>query len=176
MLRFTATPVPEDLLAASLPLRRDFADCYRARGLAPDRLPRVDRLAQAFFSDAMPMWVSRLMALRDRLVARFGLRTGAEFVVSSVPEEIRVGDRVGPWPVVARNEHEIVFRDDDSHLEFAFSLRIDPSAGRVDATTFVKFHNATGRIYFFFVKPFHRLIVPRHMEKVLAAAMVDRAD
>ncbi len=30
----------------------------------------------------------------------------------------------------------------------------------VSVTTAVKFNNALGRVYFFFIKPFHRMIVP----------------
>lgn len=36
----------------------------------------------------------------------------------------------------------------------------------------VEFHNAGGRAYFVPVRPFHRLIVPRHMDSVLRAARI----
>jgi hypothetical protein len=174
MTKFAKIALPTDLLASSLGLRNDYADCYRADGLDPRRVPGVDRVVSAFFSDAMPLWIRRLLSLRNRIVARFGLKTGASFVVSALPAEISVGGLVGPWHVVSRDGNEIVFRENDKHLDFAFSLRVSPERGSIDATTIVQFHGLFGRVYFCFVKPFHKLIVPRHMEKVLAVALGGR--
>ena len=37
----------------------------------------------------------------------------------------------------------------------------------IDITTVVQYHNALGKAYFFFIKPFHRMIVPRVAKELI---------
>lgn len=172
MTGFVATPVPPGLLVHSCGLRSDYADCYQARLAAYTPFPHVDQLARLFFSDAMPGWVRTLLSLRNRAVRRFGLKgDGWEDADPRAVAPLAVGDKVGPWTILARSPDEIVLADDDRHLRFAFSLRASASDCTILATTVVELHNLAGRAYFVPVKPFHRLIVPRHMASVLNAAM-----
>lgn len=171
---FRAHPVPADLLAASPLARVDYADCYGATLPAAEDSPAVDRLARLFFSEAMPGWIRKLLDLRDRVAARTG--AGKDDWTSpdpSDPRPVAVGDRIGPWKVAAKSETEIVFLEKESHLDFAFSLRaVRVREGTaILATTLVEFHGLPGKAYFLPVKPVHRLLVPRHMDSVLRAAM-----
>ncbi|MFQ9505221.1 MAG: DUF2867 domain-containing protein [Alistipes indistinctus] len=57
----------------------------------------------------------------------------------------------------------------DKHLWFAVSLLCAPKNGgsqRITVTTIVKYNRALGKAYFFFVRPFHRLLVRRSLEKL----------
>lgn len=173
MTGFIPTAVPADLLAHATILRCDYADCYQARMAVGTPQPSVDLLARLFFSDAMPSWIRTLLSLRNRAVRRFGLQNDDWHPVNSrETQTLSVGDKVGRWTIVARSQEEIVFSEDDKHLLFAFSLRVSATDRAIQATTLVEFHNVAGRVYFIPVKPFHRFIVPRHMESVLRAATV----
>ena len=37
----------------------------------------------------------------------------------------------------------------------------------IDITTVVQYHNALGKAYFFFIKPFHKMIVPRVAKELI---------
>lgn len=171
MTEFVSIAVPSDLLAHTGIRRCDYADCYQATVAAGAPLPDVDLLARLFFSDAMPRWIRSLLSLRNRAVQSFGLKHDDWTPVDPRAQgSLAVDDKVGPWRIVARSREEIVFAQDDRHLRFALSLRVSAVDRTVQASTLVEFHNTAGRAYFIPVKPFHRLLVPRHMDSVLRAA------
>ena len=121
----------------------------------------VDALARA--SSKLPRWVSALMALRNRIVSVFGLKTEpAEPTQSTDQSAIVAGSAVGIFLVLARSADEILMGLDDKHLDFRFSLVLQTRSDgeRAIASTTVRFKNAWGRLYFAFVKPFHKLIIP----------------
>mgnify|MGYP002620712173 CR=1 FL=1 len=96
-----------------------------------------------------PVW------LRAFLVKPFGIETRTPQVKNLIVEE---------------NEREAIMRMDDSHLLFYVSVFICPEErGRqtTEISTWVKYHNRIGKVYFFFIKPFHRVIVPRVSKRVL---------
>lgn len=169
---FAATTVPTDL-AVHLEFEQvDYADCYAASIPADRPAPGVDRLARGFFSDGMPRWIRRIVEMQEGTARKAGRDSGWTLVDPAEPSRVVPGQRVGPWLAVARTETEIVFREDSPHLDFAFSLNIREAedSRRIEATTLVRFHNAAGRIYFAPVRPFHRRLVPAHMDSVLRAA------
>lgn len=108
------------------------------------------------FADPGPKWVSGLMALRNRIAGCFGLKTDA------VPDDGK--RRMGVFEVLEQTDSEMTLGENDKHLDFRVLLSLSQadSEGRkgVAVTTFVKYNNRLGRIYFLFVKPFHRVIVP----------------
>jgi hypothetical protein len=172
-VKFRPCPVPSDLLAAPPLARIDYADCYGATLDAAAVMPPVDLLARLFFSEAMPGWVRRLLALRDRVAARtVAAQDDWTSPDPSDPRPVAVGDRIGPWKVASRSETEIVFLEREGHLDFAFSLRTvaEPEGTAILATTLVEFHGLPGKAYFLPVRPIHRFLVPRHMDSVLRAA------
>jgi hypothetical protein len=174
-MTFKSCPVPTDLLAKNQFDRVDYQDCFRG-DFTSKFVPQVDALAKAFFSDAMPRWIRTLLGIRNRLVAKFGLNSdGWRPLEQSDQRPIAIGEKVGMWRVVDRNATEIVFRENDKHLDFTFSLRVIPrEAGfTVEATTLVEFHGLPGKLYFLPVKPFHKRIVPAHMDAVLATVKFD---
>lgn len=94
-----------------------------------------------------PKPVQYLLRLRDRLVKPFGLQAGSGF--AELMQE--------------QSEEEIVFDKSDKHLTFQVRLECSPPDIRtrcqsVRITTSVRFHNALGKTYFFFIRPFHCLI------------------
>lgn len=119
-----------------------------------DRIGIAD--ISGIFADPGPKWVSWLMALRHRIVGCFGLKTEV------APDDGK--QRVGLFELLAQTDRTMTLGEDDKHLDFRVLLSLSEadSAGRkrVAVSTLVKYNNRLGRIYFFFVKPFHRVIVP----------------
>ena len=101
------------------------------------------------------------MWLRDRIVSVFGLRTSERAAPDTSTEPLRPGEAVSIFKVLARSDDEIMFGGDDKHLDFRASLLVQRDAARSSAvlSTVVRYNNWLGRFYFFFVRPFHRVII-----------------
>ncbi|MEE9437392.1 MAG: DUF2867 domain-containing protein [Saprospiraceae bacterium] len=108
-----------------------------------------------------PKWVNFLMSLRNRIVGIFGIKTESKPFVKTTFE---VGDKVGIFKIYNIQEHEIIAGEDDKHLSFRVSVYKSPNA-TILVSTLVKYHNVFGRIYFFIVAPFHKLIVKNILKK-----------
>ncbi|GLV97702.1 DUF2867 domain-containing protein [Streptomyces lavendulae] len=108
-----------------------------------------------------PRWTGRLMAVRDRLVAPFGLRV-RERTAAQVTR-IEPGVRKGPFTVLEVREDEILCGDDDKHLSFraSFAVRPGPDGSGPEGvcTTVVRFNRPVGRLYFRLIEPFHHLVI-----------------
>ena len=132
----------------------DWADCFEI-DILDRRLTAFD--AARLSVGRMPGWVRRLMALRNSLGRLVGLKTGGEPPSSSSP------DKIGMFPILARNEHEVVLGVDDWHLDFRLVINVanlGEHGTRLSATTLVLRKNLFGRFYIGLVTPFHKMIVP----------------
>ena len=110
-----------------------------------------------------PHWIAALMALRNRLVAPFGIKTPSPRRQSSV-------DAIGIFPVLSEAPSRLVAGFDDKHLDFRVVVDVAAS-GRgqcVTATTLVLTHNRLGRTYLAIILPFHRLVVRSMMQQIAA--------
>jgi hypothetical protein len=108
-----------------------------------------------------PRWIEALMALRNRLVAPFGLKTPARRKPADA-------STIGAFPVVSESADRIVAGFNDHHLDFRLVVDVvaEASGRRVIATTLVLTHNLLGRTYLAIILPFHRLIVPSMLRQV----------
>jgi len=137
-----------------------FVDAYSImiEGAALDARQAAEKmLARA------PRWIGALLALRNFLVAPFGLKTSA-------PDEPGARDTIGIFPVVDQTPDRLVAGLNDKHLDFRLVVDV-ASAGhtqRVTATTLVLTHNLLGRTYLAIIRPFHRLVVPAMLRQVAA--------
>lgn len=139
----------------------NYSDAYRV--IVKPGKP-VDAILNQVFKS--PRWAEVLMTLRDSIVKNFGLKTGNATAVKNYYE---VGDKAYIFTVTDRNETEIVMAEDDKHLNFRTSVSIiqaHPDC-EVYLTTIVHYNNFFGRVYFFFVKPFHRRIMKECMRNLL---------
>jgi len=112
-----------------------------------------------------PTWIALLMSMRNWVVSKFGLKNlGGLHDISQdkLGSEYAIGERVGIFTLVSLTEHEVVLEDRDKHLDVRVSFLIEPEGdiAVVHATTVVHVNNAFGKIYMFFVTPFHKIIVP----------------
>lgn len=160
-------PTPAGSLLTEVAKRADYEDTFTMR--VPEGSFRdVDAFARACVR--LPNWVRALMRLRNALVAPFGLKTGDALPGRpKIPEQFTPGEHAGIFRVLARNREELLLGEDDRHLDFRFSLRLREVAGFQDvfATTTVKFHNLWGRLYFLFVGPVHRRVIPSMLRHAL---------
>ncbi|MBT2471618.1 DUF2867 domain-containing protein [Streptomyces sp. ISL-66] len=116
-----------------------------------------------------PLWMGRLMALRDKLVAPFGLQVKERGKAAAT--RIEPGVKRGPFRILSVTEDEVLCGDDDKHLDFRVSFAVRPKTDGPGSegvcTTVVRFNRPIGRLYFRTIEPFHHLIVatllrPRH--------------
>ncbi|HMJ16111.1 MAG TPA: DUF2867 domain-containing protein [Polyangiaceae bacterium] len=149
---------PSSLVEHSLE-PRDYADAF-AITLPSDVNVDIDSIARACVD--MPYWVRALMRVRNAVVRRFGLITALPALEETADGPIQPGSRVGIFPLLERTNHELLFGLDDKHLDFRFSLLRRPVSGAEElvATTLVRYKNFWGRLYFMFVKPVHKRVIP----------------
>jgi hypothetical protein len=150
---------PEVDAGAVLP-GAQFADAFR---ISLDDSALDARRAAERMMGRSPRWVERLLGLRNRLVAPFGLKTGA-------PKHAGASDIIGIFPVVSQAAGRLVAGFNDSHLDFRVVVDVATSGGgqQVTATTLVLTHNLLGRVYLASILPFHRLVVRALLRQVAA--------
>lgn len=144
--------IPNGSLLYSDTIKWDYIDSYvinKSTSISIDNIT-----TKAFQS---PRWVEILMQLRNFIVKSFGLKT--EGISKHTADYYPIGAKAMIFTVTARNQNEIVVSEDDKHLLFKVSVLNNIDISEISITTVVKYHNTLGKVYFFFVKPFHRFIV-----------------
>ena len=157
--RVTPVSLPPESGIAKTYASPNLADAYTIElpcGASVD----PELLARFIFSQQAP-WVSSLMAVRDAVVGRFGLKTAKQLM--SLETESKTG-RVGFFRILGTSPIEIVLGEDDKHLDFRLSVLCSgtPSPGdkhHLTLSTVVHCHNSLGRLYILVIAPFHRFII-----------------
>jgi hypothetical protein len=153
--------------------KSDYSDSFLATFLNDKGRLTPSQLVGLVFGNT-PTWIQWLFSLRNRLVALFGLKTGKDdkTVIDTLKDKtFKVGDTIGLFEVMDLNDQEIIMGADDWHLNFRVSMLSEnkQEIGFCDlyVSTSVVYNNFFGRVYFFFVKPFHSIIVPAMMRRSL---------
>jgi hypothetical protein len=97
----------------------------------------------------LPNWTNLLMSIRNSIAGLLGLKSNKE-----TREE-----QTTYFAIIEKSENEIVMGENDKHFNFRVSILIDRANSFIYLTTLVHFNNFFGRVYFFPVKPFHKIIV-----------------
>lgn len=145
----------------------DYVDAYQIV-IPSAKTISSDALAKAFFSSDSK-WIKGLFELRNKIVAIFGLKTGKEAARQHLPATYKVGTSVGLFKILEKTENEIIMGENDRHLDFKVSLlgqQSENTNSSITISTVVSYHNWFGKFYFFFVKPFHKRIVPVMLKKM----------
>jgi hypothetical protein len=137
-----------------------FADAFRVE-LASTQLDA--RTAAQQMLGRWPRWAEILLALRNRLVAPFGLKTPD-------PTGPGTSGTIGVFPVLSETPNRLVLGFDDGHLDFRVVVDVAAcgTGQSVTATTLVLTHNLFGRAYLAVILPFHRLIARTMLRQVAA--------
>jgi len=149
-----------------------YFDSYQSIFSDPDTKIDILTVSKAFMSTS-PAWLESLFALRNKMVGILGLKTAPPLQDRmSVIQNFngQPGEKLGFFKVYQRRENEIILGEDDTHLDFRVSLLLEQQQSdhqKLQITTTVIFHNFWGKLYFFPVKPFHRLIVPTMLKGII---------
>jgi hypothetical protein len=155
----------------------DYADTFMAEWVS-DQVPSSDEMIIALFCQP-PSWLIFLFRVRNLLVKMLRITAETKFSngcvdqtknAENLAEAIREGRSYGMFSVPFKSQAETVLLGVDRHLDFYLSIQVQSNGDRqqrLSATTMVRYKNKTGRLYFFFVRPFHRLIVPVMMKKAI---------
>jgi len=143
-------PTPAAAIRASGLKHIDFADAYS--GQADRTYVDAEQAARAVFADP-PHMVSCLMALRNGIVAPFGLKASIDF-------RDRGLGKIDVFPIISSTATEVVVGGDDKHLDVRIwiSIQPGPKGSEVTISTLVKINNLLGRTYLFIIMPFHKLL------------------
>jgi len=120
----------------------DFLDCYACES-------SLDVDTAAARAMAFPAWANWLLRLRNIAVVPFGL-------TAAVPQTAS-GETIGHFPLVQRNDNELILGFDDKHLNFRISVLTD--GARAYSATWVHRNNRMGHIYLAAIMPFHKAIM-----------------
>ena len=147
-----------------------FHDSYRVPLARPGRA-----IVDIFFAlfGHTPFWMKALLITRNAVAGLFGLEapTVAEILNPAVRASYAIGEKIGPWPVFFIGDHEIVAGRNNKHLDFRLSVLrvVEGDAESVVVSTICTVHNLFGKIYLFFIVPFHRRGVQSLMSNAVAA-------
>jgi hypothetical protein len=121
-------------------------------------------VARAAFENP-PAWTRGLMAVRDGVVGRLGLKTAG-----NAPEAAH-GAKAGIFPVISEMPNEVVLGLDDKHLDFRIWVSVQGMDGGTDVrmSTLVRLHGWPGRIYLATIMPFHKLLSRLMLARALKA-------
>ncbi len=146
-----------------------FSDSHRATPIDPG-LSVVD-LFEAVLGHH-PRWIKTLLMLRNRVAGLVGLAIAPDATIRSFDRRnaYAVGDMIGPWPIFALTDTELIAGRDNNHLDFRLSvLKLNTPSPTVAISTICNVHNRFGKVYLFFIVPFHRWGMRRLMLRAVAA-------
>jgi hypothetical protein len=161
---------PSSALSRDLIANASFRDSYCAP-LARPELGVID-IFFALFGHT-PLWMKLLLIVRNAAARLFGLEapTVAEIMKPTVRSEYHVGEKIGPWPIFFIGDNELIAGRNNKHMDFRLSVlkAMDGDAMSVVVSTICTVHNVFGKIYLFFIVPFHRNGVRTLMSNAVVA-------
>ncbi len=134
-----------------------FRDAYRAPLRDADA-----GMADIFFAifGHHPAWMKAALIVRNRVASWCGLSAPSASDILHIERKpvYRVGDTIGVWPIYALSETELVAGRDNKHLDFRLSVLkvMEGETASVVVSTLCTVHNRYGKVYLFFIVPFHK--------------------
>lgn len=166
--RVTPEPLPTESKIAQAYLSIDYADAYSVE--LPNGATSDPHLLAKFIFELPSPVGNFLLKVRDALVGGFGLKTTA------TPRRGAEGEaaRLGIFRIYSTSDAEIILGEDDKHLDFRVSVlcsgrQSSPGERRLTLSTVIHYHNRFGRLYFFVIAPFHRLLVQSGLRRAARA-------
>jgi len=147
--------IPENSIIAKDFGKLDYADSYQIH-IKSDK--SLDTITSEIFNSTTGYQF--LLKIRDFVVGIFGLKTSKDVEIKIEPY-YPIGSRLALFTVIDRGDTEIVMGENDKHLNFRTSVKIESNVEdkSIFLTTIVQYNNFWGKLYFFPVKPFHQIII-----------------
>ena len=147
-----------------------FCDSYRAP-LSRPSVGIVDVFLAIFGHH--PLWMKGILIVRNRIASGCGLDapTASEIMNPGIRSSYAVGDKIGVWPIYSLTDAELIAGRNNKHLDFRLSVlrETDGNTASVVVSTVCVVHNVSGKIYLFFIVPFHRWGVRHLMSNAIRA-------
>lgn len=161
---------PASMLGPRLVEAAHFRDSYDVPLSHPNTSP-VDIFFGIFGHH--PIWMKILLIIRNIIASLCGLHvpTVSDNLNPVGGNSYAVGDKIGPWPIFMLTEVELVAGRDNKHLDFRLSVLRETNGemARVVVSMVCTAHNAFGKIYLFFIVPFHKRDLKRIMLNAVRA-------
>jgi hypothetical protein len=159
MVQISQKSIPENsLIVNALPITH-YADCFYAQFEESSDINPENCIRYFFYNS--PGWIQFLLKARSILMKPFGLRNDEidEKVIPII--NVRKGCKIGVFEVKECTDEEVLLYMADKHLDACLSIQLNKSFSpyEIYVSTIVQYHNIGGRIYFFFIRPFHILIM-----------------
>ncbi len=122
----------------------DFLDCFAVEAHTDGK--SMSEVAEIMFGKP-PKVFDWLMALRNQITARLKLKS-----MHMGPDEA-LDKNAGMFRLYSQTDDEIIFGEDDTHLDFRISLSRTGTTLRI--ATWVHENNRLGTCYLWIVRPFH---------------------
>jgi hypothetical protein len=120
-----------------------------------------------------PLWMKLLLIVRNKVASLVGLDapTASEILHVEIRDRYAAGEKIGVWPIFSLSENEVVTGRNNKRMDFKLSvLKLPDGDGTsVVVSTICTVHNLAGKVYLFFVVPFHSYGVRKLMANALAA-------
>jgi hypothetical protein len=120
-----------------------------------------------------PLWMKLLLIIRNKVasLADLDAPTASEILHVEVKDRYAVGEKIGVWPIFSLSEDEVVAGRNNKHMDFRLYVlkSSDGDRASVVVSTVCTVHNLSGKLYLFFIVPFHRYSVRKLMANALAA-------
>ena len=146
----------------SIAIESFFHDSWKIQAAIPtlDPLEQFVRVMQL-----TPKWIDNLMIFRNRVVGLFGLKNLGAFTdidLSKSSSDYKIGDRVGIFTLIEKNEGEVLLGDDDNHLSVVVSIYKEMPTNDakvfITVSTVVHVKNWLGKAYMIPATPAHHII------------------
>ncbi len=169
----TKAELNKDYLIYNPDQELDYYDVFRLTSSKLQLAPLPKDCMIAFFKSFSP-FIIKMLGLREKIAKKLGLKTATETKESERVKQLNefngnIGDHIAIFEVLDKNDIELVSGQTDKHLDFKLSFvsfEADDQKKIVELITTVKIHNTVGKIYFFFVKPFHKYIMKRILKRM----------
>lgn len=170
-MKVTQINIPIHSLLRHTHQKLDYQDCFQASFLDRDSLATPTETCMAFLLSVRAL-KQKLLNRRDKIASLFAIQKAKD---TEMPEltnfKYETGEQLGSLKVFYRNNNEIILGANDRHLNFKISLLLEdakPNGKRsLNFSTGVIFNNSLGRLYFLFIKPFHKLISRRLLKDII---------
>ena len=133
-------------------MKADYTDTYITTVRSTCPMTAKDLFQQIFVH--LPKPVLYLLRLRDWLVKPFGLQSGGRFTDF----------------VTEQNDSRVIIYKSDKHLDFRILLQCDTFnvstyQQTIKISTFINYHTSLGKVYFFFIRPFHSFLCKQMLNR-----------
>lgn len=143
----------KEIFGREILTRIDFLDTYSTT----NHLNTLEEIVALIFN-TMPKWIQVLLKLRNRLVRVVGLK--------SVETTSKKESSKDVFKIIELEKENIVLGVDDSHLNFRVVVqKTNADFYNIKVSTLVEYHHFLGRVYMWFVKPFHKLVVKQMVKQ-----------